>query len=99
VDVFALRDRLVADYEEFTRSFIHVKDDHIRDVVDRELAEGLLNETAAPTTELRRRGAGGFVAQPTPAISWSVIWGSEVRELLGPAPHSRRHPGRSGSPK
>jgi len=42
VDVFALRDRLVADYEEFTRSFIHVKDDHIREVVDRELAEGLL---------------------------------------------------------
>ena len=42
MDVFALRDRLVADYEEFTRSFTHVKDDHIRDVVDRELAEGLL---------------------------------------------------------
>jgi hypothetical protein len=41
VDVFALRDRLVADYEEFTRSFIQGKD-HIRDVVDRELAEGLL---------------------------------------------------------
>ena len=41
MDVFALRDRLVADYEEFTRSFIQGKD-HIRDVVDRELAEGLL---------------------------------------------------------
>ena len=42
MDVFALRYLLVADYEEFTRSFIHVKDDRIRDVVDRELAEGLL---------------------------------------------------------
>ena len=39
MDVFALRDQLVADYEAFTRSFIHVKDDHIREVVDRELAE------------------------------------------------------------
>jgi hypothetical protein len=42
VDVFALRDRLVADYEEFTRSFIHVTDDRIKEVVNRELAEGLL---------------------------------------------------------
>jgi ATP-dependent helicase YprA (DUF1998 family) len=42
VDVFALRDRLVADYEAFTRSFIHLSDDRIREVVDRELAEGLL---------------------------------------------------------
>ena len=42
MDVFALRDQLVADYEAFTRSFIHVKDDQIREVVDRELAQGLL---------------------------------------------------------
>jgi hypothetical protein len=42
VDVFALRDRLVADYEEFTRSFIRVTDERINEVVDRELAEGLL---------------------------------------------------------
>ena len=42
MDVFALRDRLVADYEEFTRSFINVTDDRIREVIDRELAEGLL---------------------------------------------------------
>ena len=42
MDVFALRDQLVADYEAFTRSFIHVSDDRIREVVDRELAEGLL---------------------------------------------------------
>ena len=42
MDVFALRDRLVADYEEFTRSFITVRDERIGEVVDRELAEGLL---------------------------------------------------------
>jgi hypothetical protein len=42
VDVFALRDRLVADYEEFTRSLINVRDPRIDEVVDRELAEGLL---------------------------------------------------------
>lgn len=42
MDVFALRDRLVADYEEFTRSFITVRDERIGEVVDRELTEGLL---------------------------------------------------------
>jgi superfamily II DNA/RNA helicase len=42
VDVFALRDRLVGDYEEFTRSFITASDDRIRETVDRELSGGLL---------------------------------------------------------
>lgn len=42
MDVFALRDRLVADHEEFTRSFITVRDGRIGEVVDRELAKGLL---------------------------------------------------------
>ena len=42
MDVFGLRKRLVDDYEEFTRSFINVRDPRIEDVVDRELAEGLL---------------------------------------------------------
>src|SRR3954451_23661476 len=42
MDVFALRNRLVADYEEFTRSFITVRDERIEEVVDRELSEGLL---------------------------------------------------------
>ncbi len=42
MDVFELRDRLVSDYEEFTRSFIKVRDPRIEDVVDRELSEGLL---------------------------------------------------------
>ena len=43
MDVFALRDRLVADYEAFTRSFIHDSDDRIREAVDGELAESLLS--------------------------------------------------------
>ena len=42
MDVFALRDRLVADYEAFTRSFITVNDDRIEEVVNREVAQGLL---------------------------------------------------------
>ena len=42
MDVFALRDRLVDDYEEFTRSFINVRDPRIDEVVDRELSQGLL---------------------------------------------------------
>lgn len=42
MDVFALRDRLVSDYEEFTRSFITVRDPRIEAVVDTELREGLL---------------------------------------------------------
>ena len=44
MDVFPLRDQLVADYEAFTRSVIHVSDDRIREVVDRELAEGVLDD-------------------------------------------------------
>jgi hypothetical protein len=42
LDVFALRDRLVADYEEFTRSFITARDERIAETVDRELRDGLL---------------------------------------------------------
>ncbi len=42
MDVFGLRELLVEDYEEFTRSFIAVRDPRIEDVVDRELSEGLL---------------------------------------------------------
>ena len=40
MDVFGLRDRLVADYQEFTRSFITAEDPRIEEVMDRELAEG-----------------------------------------------------------
>ncbi len=34
LDVFDLRDRLVDDYEEFTRSFITLRDEHVRAKVD-----------------------------------------------------------------
>jgi len=42
VNVFQLRDRLVSDYSDYVRSFIHIRDDRIRELVDRELDEGLL---------------------------------------------------------
>lgn len=42
MEVFALRDRLTAEYAEYTRSFITIRDPKIREVVDTELAEGLL---------------------------------------------------------
>jgi ATP-dependent helicase YprA (DUF1998 family)/very-short-patch-repair endonuclease len=42
MEVFALRDRLTAEYAEYTRSFITIRDRKIREVVDTELAEGLL---------------------------------------------------------
>src|SRR5512136_707832 len=42
MDVFALRDRLIADYAAYIESFIHIQDSRIRDAVDRELREGLL---------------------------------------------------------
>jgi ATP-dependent helicase YprA (DUF1998 family) len=40
MDVFAFRDRLVADYERFTRSFARVRADDIRGRVDAEYAAG-----------------------------------------------------------
>jgi very-short-patch-repair endonuclease len=42
VDVFGLRDHLVCDYESYTRSFLEPKDERIRDLVNKELAAGLL---------------------------------------------------------
>lgn len=42
MNVFELRNRLVSDYSNFVRSFIHIKDERVRDLVDRELEEGLL---------------------------------------------------------
>ena len=42
MDVFDLRERLVQDYADYTRSFINVRDERIDALVDRELAEGLL---------------------------------------------------------
>jgi hypothetical protein len=42
VDVFDLRRRLVDDFADYTRSFVVIRDERIRERVDRELAEGLL---------------------------------------------------------
>jgi hypothetical protein len=42
MDVFDLRRRLVDDFADYTRSFVVIRDELIRDRVDRELAEGLL---------------------------------------------------------
>ena len=42
MDVFGLRDRLVDDYSSYIQSFIQIRDDRIHDLVDSELASGLL---------------------------------------------------------
>lgn len=42
MNVFELRERLVTDYADYTRSFLHVADDRIRQVVEEELKDGLL---------------------------------------------------------
>jgi ATP-dependent helicase YprA (DUF1998 family) len=76
VDVFALRDRLVHDYEEFTRSFVTVRDPWIDEVVDRELSEGLLwpesliqlNPSFAPGATIDELAAGGVLHEATRAI-------------------------------
>ena len=42
MDVFALRDQLVKDYRHYAESFLTIKDERIREHVERELDEGLL---------------------------------------------------------
>jgi ATP-dependent helicase YprA (DUF1998 family) len=42
MDVFELRERLVSDYADYTRSFVNIRDERIADHVDHELNEGLL---------------------------------------------------------
>jgi ATP-dependent helicase YprA (DUF1998 family)/very-short-patch-repair endonuclease len=42
MDVFDLRERLVEDYADFTRSFVVIRDDRIADHVDAELRSGVL---------------------------------------------------------
>lgn len=76
MDIFALRDRLVADYEEFTRSFITVRDDRIREVIDREFGEGLLwpepliqlNPSFAPGTTIDALVDEGILHESNRAI-------------------------------
>ena len=40
MDVFAIRKKLIAAYSEYAQSFIHIKDDRIRDRVDKSMDEG-----------------------------------------------------------
>jgi superfamily II DNA/RNA helicase/very-short-patch-repair endonuclease len=42
MDVFRLRDRLVHEYSDFIRSFLTIRDERIRKVVEQELQQGLL---------------------------------------------------------
>jgi hypothetical protein len=42
MDVFGIRDRLVDDYSSYIQSFIQIRNDRIRGLVDSELASGLL---------------------------------------------------------
>lgn len=42
MDVFELRDSLIADYSGFVRSFIHIRDQKIAATVEEELQRGLL---------------------------------------------------------
>ncbi|MBW2130187.1 MAG: DEAD/DEAH box helicase [Deltaproteobacteria bacterium] len=42
MNVFRLRDRLIADYQKYISGFIQIRDDHIRAKVEDEMGEGLL---------------------------------------------------------
>jgi ATP-dependent helicase YprA (DUF1998 family) len=42
MDIFDFRRRLVDDYAGYTRGFIHVREERLRDFVDRQLEEGVL---------------------------------------------------------
>ncbi len=68
MNVFALRDKVIADYASYISSFIEISDPLIRDLVDREVAQGLLwpqpliqlnpaFEAGATVDELVARGA------------------------------------------
>jgi hypothetical protein len=61
LDVFELRERLVADYRRYARSFLPVKDERIRERLHRELDSGLL--WPDPPVQLNPAfAAGGTVA-------------------------------------
>lgn len=42
MDVFELRDTVVADYSSYVRSFVTIRDEHINRFVDERLNEGRL---------------------------------------------------------
>ena len=87
MDVFALRDQLVEDYRHYAESFLTIKDERVREHVERELDEGLLwpdpalqlnpaFESGGLHRRSRRRGA------PAPRVSAGSS-GSASRPRLG----------------
>jgi ATP-dependent helicase YprA (DUF1998 family) len=69
VDVFAVRERLVRDYEEFVRGFLTIRDERIRDHVEGAIKDGLLwpeawlslNPAFEPGGEIAELARGGSV--------------------------------------
>jgi hypothetical protein len=57
MDVFELREKVVADYEAFVTSFMQARDPRVKEVVDEELAKGLL--WPEPRIALNPAFAGG----------------------------------------
>ncbi len=41
MDIFALRDRVVGDYARYVQSFVRIRDQRVRDFVDRQMADGV----------------------------------------------------------
>jgi ATP-dependent helicase YprA (DUF1998 family) len=76
VDVFGLRQRLVEDYADFTRSFVNIRDARISGHVDRVLEEGLLwpepivqlNPAFEPGGTVEELVAGGVLHERCSAI-------------------------------
>lgn len=52
MDVFQLRNDIISDYASYVDSFIHIRDERVREHVSQELQEGLL-WPPAPTVELQ----------------------------------------------
>ena len=66
MNVFDLRQRLVDDYADYTRSFVVIRDERIRERVDRELGEGLL----WPQPIVQLNPACEFWPSRSPACRW-----------------------------
>jgi hypothetical protein len=79
MDVFELRNRLVEDYASYTRSFIKISDERIREKVDAALNEGALWARRAGGRPERHSELGvGCAAGGT---TWLLYYRS--RELTG----------------
>jgi superfamily II DNA/RNA helicase len=69
MDVFRIHEQLIADYRSFTSGFVEVRDSRIRDLVDRQLAEGAqwpdawlsLNPSFAPGGSIPELVASGLL--------------------------------------